>query len=333
MRNLDQEHETISVVVPVYRCGDCLEELCRRLLAVAERMEMSIQIVLVNDGCPQGAWPIIQKLCAGDARIVGINLFRNFGQHLAISAGLHYARGSLVAVMDGDLQDVPEELPKLYGKIHEGFDAVFGRRTNRQDSILKRMCSWGFNRLLGFLSGANHDPAVANYSIISRQVVDSLNLLQERHRAYGLLVLWLGPKTAFVDISHGKRSQGESSYTLWRQVRLALDVVVSYSSRPLVFSVFAGFLCSAAAIGYIAILIVRKFAFGYGVEGWASTMVSVWFLGGLILSQLGILGLYLGKIFEQIKGRPLFLVRETLNDSKSQRRTIHERRADEALPL
>jgi dolichol-phosphate mannosyltransferase len=269
-------------------------------------------------------------MCAQDERIVGINLFRNFGQHLAISAGLSYVSGDWVIVMDGDLQDLPEELPKLYGKIREGYDAVFARRVNRQDSWFKRTCSWGFNALLEFLSGTKHDATVANFSIISRQVADSVSRLQERHRSYGLLISWLGPKIAFVDVAHGKRTRGVSSYSFCRQLRLALDLVVSYSSRPLVFSVFVGFFSSVAAVVYIGYLLFGKLAYGYGVEGWASTMVSVWLFGGLILTQLGIIGLYLGKIFEQIKGRPLFLVRETLNDANSSGQIVADHCPEEA---
>src|SRR5262245_17976950 len=157
MMNPALDCQLLSVVVPVYRCGDCLSELCRRLFAVADLLDVPMEIVLVNDGCPAGSWEQIKELASDDERIKGINLFRNFGQHIAISAGLQYATGDCVVVMDGDLQDIPEEIPKLCAKYGEGYDAVFARRMNRQDGLLKRACSGAFNGALSLLSGSKHD--------------------------------------------------------------------------------------------------------------------------------------------------------------------------------
>ncbi len=301
----------LSVVTPVYGCRGCLAELANRLFAVADRLGVRMEIVMVNDASPDDAWEKIRSLAVADPRIVGVNLLRNYGQHFAITAGLEHATGDWVAVMDCDLQDVPEELPKLYGKAVEGgYDAVFGRRAERADSAGKKLSSLIFHRTMELLSGVKSDPAVANFSVISRRLVDAVLALGERHRSYGLLVHVVGPKTAFVDVAHGPRQEGRSGYSLVKQVRLALDVIVSHTTRPLLFSAVLGF--GMAGVSFLAIvyLVVRYVVFGFGVAGWASTMVSVWLVGGMILGTLGVIGLYLGKVFEEVKGRPLYVVAE-----------------------
>jgi dolichol-phosphate mannosyltransferase len=213
--------------------------------------------------------------------------------------------------MDCDLQDVPEELAALYEKATAGgYDAVFGRRTDRADSAGKKLSSRLFHHTMELLSGVKSDPAVANFSVISRRVVDAVLALGERHRSYGLLVHVVGPKTAYVDVAHCQRQQGRSGYGLVKQVRLALDVIVSHTTRPLLFSAVLGFGMAGVSLVAIAYLVIRYAVFGFGVAGWASTMVSVWLVGGMILGTLGVIGLYLGKVFEEVKGRPLYVVAE-----------------------
>lgn len=309
----------LSVVTPVYGCRACLADLARRLFAVGADLGVPMEIVMVNDASPDGAWASIKSLAESDPRIVGVNLFRNYGQHFAITAGLEHARGEWVAVMDCDLQDVPEELAELYRSAVEGkYDAVFGRRVARADSAGKKLASWIFHSTITLLSGVKSDPAVANYSVISRAVVDGVLSLAERHRSYGLLVHIVGPKTTYVDIAHGPRQEGRSGYGLARQVRLALDVIVSHTTRPLLFSAVLGFTMAGLSLAAILYLVVRYFLFGSGVAGWASTMVSVWLVGGLILGTLGVMGLYLGKIFEQVKSRPLYRVAEVVRGGVGQ---------------
>jgi glycosyltransferase involved in cell wall biosynthesis len=299
----------LSVVTPVYGCRSCLAELAERLFAVANRLGVRMEIVMVNDASPDDAWEKIASLAAADPRVVGVNLLRNYGQHFAITAGLAHAAGDWVAVMDCDLQDVPEELATLFEKACDGgYDAVFGRRADRADSAAKKLSSQVFHRTMELLSGVKSDPAVANFSVISRRVVDAVLALGERHRSYGLLVHVVGPKTAYVNVAHGPRQEGRSGYGLAKQVRLALDVIVSHTTRPLLFSAVLGFGMAGVSFIAIAYFVIRYFVFGFGVAGWASTMVSVWLVGGMILGTLGVIGLYLGKVFEQVKGRPLYVV-------------------------
>jgi len=301
----------LSVVTPVYGCRGCLAELADRLFAVADRLRVRMEIVMVNDASPDHAWQKIAALAAADPRIVGVNLLRNYGQHFAITAGLEHAAGDWVAVMDCDLQDVPEELAALFEKARDGgYDAVFGRRAERADSAAKKLSSQVFHRTMELLSGVKSDPAVANFSVISRRVVDAVLALGELHRSYGLLVHVVGPKTAYVNIAHGPRQEGRSGYGLAKQVRLALDVIVSHTTRPLLFSAVLGFGMAGVSLVAIVYFVIRYFVFGFGVAGWASTMASVWLVGGMILGTLGVIGLYLGKVFEQVKGRPLYVVAE-----------------------
>jgi glycosyltransferase involved in cell wall biosynthesis len=317
----------LSVVIPVYGCQGCLEELCRRLFAVAKTLptpslgsegastntngrHVEMEIILVDDASPDEAWTRIKELASIDHRIKGIRLARNFGQHFAISAGIDHAQGDYVAVMDCDLQDIPEELPKLWAKSIAGEEVVFGRRYDRKDSGFKRLGSWAFYQVMSALAGTTIDGAAANYSIVSKSVAEGYRRMKERHRSYGLLIHWLRPRVAFVDIEHAPRTEGKSGYTLGRQLRLAADIIVSFSTRPLVYSVFVGFGFTVLAMTYVAYLVFRYFWWGMPVAGWASTIVSVWFLGGLILANLGIMGLYLGKVFEQSKERPLYFVGE-----------------------
>lgn len=299
----------LSVVTPVYGCRGCIAELADRLFAVALGLGVRMEIVMVNDASPDGAWEGIKSLAAADERIVGVNLLRNYGQHFAITAGLEHATGDWVAVMDCDLQDVPEELAALFRKATSGgFDAVFGRRTYRADSVSKKLASQIFHRTMELLSGVKSDPAVANFSVISRRVVDAVLALRERHRSYGLLVHVVGPKTAYVEVAHAPRQEGRSGYGIVKQVRLALDVIVSHTTRPLLFSAVLGFTMAGVSLVSIAYLVIRYAVFGFGVAGWASTMVSVWLVGGMVLGNLGVIGLYLGKVFEEVKSRPLYVV-------------------------
>lgn len=303
----------ISVVAPAYRCAACLRELHRRLVESLSGLTDSFEIILVNDGSPQEDWQIISELAAADPRVVGINLSRNFGQHVAISAGLDHARGEWVVVMDADLQDQPEEIPNLYAKVREGFDVVFAQRHERQDSAVKKLASRFFGMIYNTLSDVKLDTSTANFSIISRKVAEQFRRVREQHRAYSLIIRWLGFRVTYVPVQHAARYAGNTSYSLWRSINLAVDSIVSQSIKPLLLSIRVGFLLSLLAVLFGVYLIIRRLFFHVEVPGWASVMVSINFLSGLMLANMGILGVYLGKVFEQGKGRPLYVVMETRN--------------------
>jgi glycosyltransferase involved in cell wall biosynthesis len=303
----------ISVVSPVYACEHCLQTLHKRLVKSLGQITQNFEIILVNDQSPDGAWEEILKLAQEDKRVKGIDLSRNFGQHPAISAGLNYARGEWVVVMDCDLQDQPEEILKLHSKAMEGFDIVFGRRELRKDSFLKKFGARLFRKVYGYLTDQKIDPATANLSIISEKVLASFSQVRDQNRSYPTIVRWLGFRSTSVNIDHAARTIGKSAYSLRRLFYLAYDVIVAHSNKPLRLSIVFGFIMSLASILYGAILVIKYLFMGVPIAGWTSVMVSIYLVGGLLFANLGILGLYIGKTFNEIKGRPHYLVRNSVN--------------------
>jgi len=266
---------------------------------------------MVNDGSPDDAWSVIQQLALADARIKGINLSRNFGQHYAVTAGLDHARGDWVVVMDCDLQDLPEDILKLYAKAQEGYDLVVGRRANRQDGLLKKLGSKLFYKVFAFLMGPAIDNRIGNFGIYARKVIRSIGALKEQNRSFGLFALWVGYRRAEIDVAHALRPQGGSSYTLARMVTLAVDSIVAHSNRLLHLAIKLGFLLSLTSLLYAFYLVAKFFLWATPLEGWTSLMVSIYFTAGLIIGSIGVVGLYVGKIFDEAKGRPLYIVEST----------------------
>jgi polyisoprenyl-phosphate glycosyltransferase len=304
----------ISVVSPVFRGEHCVAELVRRTLTAISELSDRFELILVDDGSPDASWTIIQEAHKRDPHHVrGLRLSRNFGQHNAIAAGLLASRGEWVVVMDCDLQDQPEDIAKLYHHAKSGFEVVHGRRKDRQDSAMKRGLSRAFFRVLGYLTELKLDPSVGNFSICHRRVVDAVNSLQDRIRWYPGLVRWVGFRDAAVDITH-RRASGHSTYSLRHLVHLAVDIFLTCSDKPLRLTVRAGVLISALSVLGGVYVVIRAMRGGIGVVGWSSLIVSIWFLAGLIIFVLGIVGLYVGKIFNEVRGRPAFIVREVLGD-------------------
>ena len=300
----------ISIVVPVYGCKTTLLELYIRLKKSLAPITEDFEIILVNDRSPDHSWDTIVEVSMLDQRVKGINLSRNFGQHKAITAGLDHADGDWVVVMDCDLQDQPEEIAKMYAKALEGYDVVFGRRYNRHDNFLKRMSSRLFYKAYNYLAESDFDSSIANFSICNRKVINSVISLREQSRSFPLFVKWVGYTIGYVDIEHAARKEGASTYTLRKLVNFAIDSIISQSNRPLRMSIKIGLLFSLFSLLFGTYLIFKKIALGVPIEGWTSLMVSMFFIGGLILANLGFLGLYVGKIFDEAKNRPLYFIDE-----------------------
>jgi polyisoprenyl-phosphate glycosyltransferase len=309
----------ISVVIPLYRCEACIPELHGRLVRVLTEIGAGFEIVYVNDASPQGDWAIVRDYAKVDSRVKAIDLSRNFGQHYAITAGIDHAEGDWVVVMDGDLQDPPEEIPRLYAKAQEGFDVVFGRKPNRKHGVMKRFLSRGFSRVLGFLTDQKLDNAVTHFSIVSRDVALNLRKFKERNRSYAYFVTWLGFKTGYIDVEHHERFAGDGSYTLRKQLRLAFEMTVSQSDKPLRVTIAFGFTIALLAFAYGTFQILRYLFWGYPIVGWTSVIVSIYFIGGLLFIALGVVGLYIGRIFEETKGRPLYVIKTAMNIGQAQK--------------
>jgi len=303
----------ISIVSPVYCCADCLRALCARISAALTSIGASYEIVLVDDASPDAAWPVMQELAANDARIKAIRLSRNFGQHAAISAGLEHTRGRWVVVLDCDLQDRPEEIAALYAKAQEGHDIVFAEREVRQDGWFKRNSSRAFIAMLNWLSGADYDYRTANFGIYSRAVVDAVRSMGDRARFFPVMVRWTGFRRTSIPVQHDARGNGGSSYTLRKLLKLALDIMLSYSDKPLRLVATTGIVISLVALVMTAFSLYRYLHGDVTVAGYTSLIASMWLLAGVMLFCMGIIGLYVGRVFESVKSRPLFIVRERLN--------------------
>jgi dolichol-phosphate mannosyltransferase len=307
----------ISVVIPVYECKACLEELHRRLVASLEAITPDFEIILVNDGCPHNSWETVREIALKDKRVKGLDLSRNFGQIRAITAGLNHARGEWIVVMDCDLQDKPEEIARLYSKACEGYDVVFSRRATRRDTFLKRVSSKIFHALYGYLTGYAFDSTIGNFSICRRVVTDNYKRMGDRNRAYILFIKWMGFKSAVIDIDHSERSSGRSSYTLKRQLRLACEIITTQSIKPLILSIKVGCAVIFASFLYPLLAFFRCFFNGIAVPAATGLIFCIGVIGGIVIVQLGVLGLYLGYVFDQTKGRPLYIIRETVEFQSS----------------
>jgi len=307
----------ISIVTPVYGCKTCLAELYLRLKASIEEITHNFEIILVNDGSPDGAWETIEELAQKDKRVKGIDLSRNFGQHYAINAGLEKCQGEWVVVMDCDLQDQPEEIVKLYTKALHGFDVVLARRQMRHDSFMKIALSKFFYKILGYLTDTQQDSSIANFGIYHKKVIKTICSMGDSMRYFPTMVRWVGFKQTSIPIEHASRTEGKSAYNFSRLFKLGLDVVISFSYKPLLLTVKLGLIISLIAF-LMTCLFFLKFLHGdIVVMGWTTLVLSIWLLSGVIIFIIGIVGLYIGKTFENVKQRPRFIIKTELNCNES----------------
>lgn len=304
---------SISVVVPVYGCRSALPLLHERLVATLEGMGQDFEIILVDDCCPQDSWSEIVKICEFDTRVKGIRLSRNFGQIRAITAGLDISSGDWVVVMDCDLQDRPESIPELYAKAQEGYDVVFARRVERKDSAMTKFLSKAFYKVYDYFSDGNYDNAICNFSISRRVVIDAYCSMREHNRAYTMFIKWLGFKQTSIDLKSDERYEGESSYSFKKKLIMAVDIITAQSTKPLKFAMNFGFIIALLSFFVLIYLVIQKLFFGPISVGYTSMMASLYLMGGLILTAIGIVGLYIGNIFTETKNRPLYVIAEYLN--------------------
>ncbi len=314
--NCPEEKVDISVVIPVYGCAEAVEELylrlCRSLGKITERFE----IIMVDDACPQNSWIKIENVCYKDGRVKGIQLSRNFGQMRAILAGLECSRGDYVVVMDCDLQDPPEAIPVLYEKLQEGYDVVFAGRENRKDAFLTKLLSQYFYRAYSYFTDGNFDHTVGNFSISRRKVIRAYCRMRESNRAFSMFLRWLGFRTIRIPVQAEERFSGVSSYNFRKKAKLALEIITSQSNKPLYFSIGIGFLLSFLSLCYILYLVIRMLWLGDAPAGWTTIVASIYLMGGLLLCSVGIVGIYIGNIFTESKHRPLYVIRQMLNEKE-----------------
>ena len=307
----DKKNINISVVIPVYGCDKSLIELHDRLAVTLKKIVKKYEIIFVDDCGPGNPWHLIKEISKINKSVVGVKLSRNFGQHAAIIAGLENSNGELLVVMDCDLQDQPEEIEGLYNAVlREETDIVFAKRTFRKDSLIKKTSSKLFYTLLGYLTETKIDSSVANFGIFNRKTIDAVLSMTEAHKYFPIMVRWVGFSSKSISTVHSNRLHDSSSYTFNSLVKLSLDVIMSFSNKPLKLIVRLGFMISFLSAFYAILIVIDVYISKTSVPGWSSVMVSIWFIGGMLMSIVGVVGLYVGKTFDESKSRPVFIVDE-----------------------
>ena len=307
----------LSVVIPVYGCRDCLSALHARLTAVLAPLVGSFEVIFVDDRGEDGSWEVLEGIARDDDRVRLVRLSRNFGQHRAITAGLAETQGRWVVVTDCDLEDPPEEIERLYAKALEGHDFVLSRRRQRRQTWFRRFGARAYRRMANALSGTEMDPEYTNLSIVSRQVVDEFLRFRDQDRQYLMILLWLGFDHATIEVDQDDRFAGGSSYTLGELLKVAADGIFFQTTKLLRWIVYAGFVIALLGV-VLALLLVYSSTQNNPPQGWTSLAVVLLILAGFIIATTGVTGLYVGKIFNQVKGRPLYVVERRVGGQGSE---------------
>jgi dolichol-phosphate mannosyltransferase len=299
----------VSVVIPIYNEAENIPALYERLIAVLNGIKLNFEIVFVDDGSTDQSIESLNEIGRSDKRVMVIELARNFGHQVAITAGLDYARGRAVAVMDADLQDPPEILPQFVDKWCEGHDVVYAVREHRKEGWLKRTSYTVFYRLLRYIAHIEIPLDTGDFCIMDRRVVELLKSMPERNRFVRGIRSWVGLKQVGLPFERHARHAGTSKYTVGRLMLLALDGLISFSYVPLRLISALGFSVSLLSLVLAVFFFVKKLVYGLSPPGYASLIVSIFFLAGIQLITLGVIGEYIGRIFEEAKRRPMYVLR------------------------
>ncbi|HEY9750518.1 MAG TPA: glycosyltransferase family 2 protein [Allocoleopsis sp.] len=301
-----------SFVVPIYNEEATIPELYRRISSIMDRMDGPVELVLINDGSRDRSGELLRELHQRDARVCYLSLARNFGHQIAVTAGLNFARGQVVVILDADLQDPPELIPDMVEKWRQGYHVVYAQRTQRQrEGWFKRFTAYAFYRILKQLADVEIPTDTGDFCLLDRQVVDVLNAMPERNRYIRGLRSWVGFRQTAILFERNPRFAGDVKYTFRKSLGLAVNGLVSFSKVPLRISTYIGLFSAAIAL-IMAVLVLywRFFAPGSPLTGYAAIIVAVFFLGAVQLVSIGILGEYIGRIYEEVKGRPLYTLAE-----------------------
>ena len=308
MKNKKNTFVDVSIVIPVYKCNECLIQLCSGISFDSEKISLKYEIILVDDCSPDDSWNTIEGIAKEGKSIYGIRLSRNFGQHIAIVAGLERSIGNRVVVMDCDLQDDPREIKNLYVKAKEGFHIVYAQRVNRRDPMFKVIMSKVFYKILGYLTDTRLDASVSNFGIYHRKVIDAVLSMKEGHKIFSIMVRWVGFSSSSIHVLHASRKYGKSSYSFRNLIKMSIGIVTSFSDKPLRLMIKIGFMVAFISGVYALFLIYNGVINQVDVYGWSSVMVSMWFIGGVLMSIIGVVGLYVGRTFDEVKSRPVFIL-------------------------
>ncbi len=306
----------LSIVSPIYRGEKMLDELVSRIEQSVSSITDNFEIILVNDASPDNSWQRITEICTVNKHVKGVDLSKNFGQHPAISAGFSVSNGEWVIVLDCDLQDRPEEIGRLYAKAQEGYDIVFARRVHRTDKFLKRMSSVVFHIVYDWLSGLKTDNTIGNFGIYHHRVIEEIVKIPDLSRGFGNLLYCVGFKHTAINVEHAERAEGSSSYSLSKLLKLAFDNIIANSNKPLRMAISLGLIMSIISFILALYNVIAKIAGFIVLPGFTTTIFSIWFVGGLVLLVLGIIGIYIGRIYDQVKGHPFVVIRKVLNNNE-----------------
>jgi glycosyltransferase involved in cell wall biosynthesis len=298
----------LSIVSPVYKAEKIIPLLVDRIEKAVSTITADYEIILVEDGSPDECWKVIAGIAATNPKIKGIKLSRNFGQHPAIMAGLSHAKGEWIVVMDCDLQDQPEEIEKLYNKALEGFAIVLAKRKNRQDGFFKRMTSLFFSKMYGYFTDTVYDNEVANFGIYNKKVIKSILEISDTIKFFPLFVKFVGYNSTSIVVEHAERVEGSSSYSFSKLLSLAFNTIISFSNKPLKLFVKFGLIISSVSFLVGIYNIYLALTDQIVVLGYSSIIVSIWFLSGVLITTIGVTGIYVGKIFDQTKNRRTYII-------------------------
>jgi dolichol-phosphate mannosyltransferase len=307
---MTEPRPALSVVAPCYNEEGVLPEFLARVGAVLDRLGGTAEIVVVDDGSRDGTWETMTKAAARDTRIVAVRLMRNHGHQLALTAGLSVCRGERILIIDADLQDPPELLPDMMALMDGGADVVYGQRRLREgESLFKRATAAAFYRLIGRMTDVEIPLDAGDFRLVTRRVLDLLLEMPERHRFIRGMVAWIGGRQVAIPYDRKARAAGDSKYPLGKMIRFAADAITAFSVVPLMASMTIGWIMAVVGFAFFVYSIVG-WLFGHTLPGWTSLMAAIGVLGGMQFLMLGIIGAYLGRLYDQSKGRPLFMIRE-----------------------
>ena len=313
MLETNQSEIEISIVSPVYMSASTINILVDSIAKACNSIGKKYEIILVDDDSKDKSWNEIKKCCLENKFIKGIKLSRNFGQHIAINAGLKQAKGNWIVVLDCDMQDNPKEIPRLYFKAIEGYSIVRARRTNRQDNLAKKISSIFFYKVFEYLTGVSQDSSIANFGIYHRNVIEALKKMNDKHPYFPSQINWVGFSKYDINVKHYKSMNRKSTYNVRRLFSLALNNILSFSDKPLKIAVYIGFIISVSSFLLSVLNIIMALLGVFSVSGFASIIITLFFSTGVIVFVVGVVGLYIGKIFESSKDRPLYIIEEKFN--------------------
>lgn len=310
----------VSIIIPIYNEEATIPELYRRIDNTLKALKFDFEMIFINDGSKDSSLNLLENLRKKDDRVKILSFSRNFGHQIAISAGIDYANGNAAIIMDGDLQDPPELIPKMLEKHKKGYEIVYAKRKTRQDTFFKKITASMFYQLINILSDTKIPQEVGDFRLMDRKALDSLKQLKEKSRFIRGLTSWIGFKHTIIEFERDKRFAGQTNYPLNKMIKLAIDSITGFSYKPLKIATYIGF--GAAMIGFLGgvyAIILKILEPNSTVLGWTTIVIAIFFMGGIQLMILGIIGEYIGRIYTETQNRPLYIIDKEIGFNKSKK--------------